>query len=212
MAKNLTRQSSNLQGNAVWARTAFLGTNVQSKTLGVLGFGRIGKQVAVRMAAFGMKIIAYSRNLTQEEAGKFGVEAVSLDDLYRLSDFITINTPLTDQTKNMFNMEVFKKCKPGVRIVNTARGAIINQNEAIMALDQKLCAGIATDVFDEEPPESVDTWKFIQHEKVIATPHVAAISAESIKEAVINVSEQLVLLIRGQPVSNCVNPSTLNLL
>lgn len=189
-----------------------MGTDIQSKTLGILGFGRIGKQVAVRMAAFGMKIIAYSRSLIKEDADKFGVEAVSLDELYCRSDFISINTPLTDQTKKMINLEVFKKCKPGVRIVNTARGAIINQSEAIVALNQNLCAGIAADVFDEEPPKSADTWKFIQHEKVIATPHISAISAESIKQAVVDVAEQLVRLIRGQPISNCVNPSTLNLL
>lgn len=187
-----------------------MGSEVYAKTLGIIGFGRIGKQVAVRMAVFGMKIIAYCRSLTKEEASKFGAEAVSLDELYARSDFISVNVPLTDETKNLINFEVFKKCKPGVRIVNTARGPIVNQSDALMALDQNLCGGIATDVFDEEPPESPQTWKFIQHEKVIATPHIAAICVESIKNAQIEATEQLVQLITGHPLPNCVNPSTLN--
>ena len=187
-----------------------MGTEVYGKTLGIIGLGRIGKQVAIRMAVFGMKIIAYGRSLTKEEACKFGAEAVSLDELYARSDFISVNVPLTEETKNLINMEVFKKCKPGVRIVNTARGPIVNQTDAIMALDQNLCEGIATDVFDEEPPKSAETWKFIQHKKIIATPHLAAVCAESIKNAVTEAAEQLVDLMNGRPLPNCLNPSTLN--
>ena len=162
------------------------------------------------MTAFGMKVIAYSRNLVKEDARKFGVEAVSMDELYGRSDFISLNVPLTDETRNLINFEAFKKCKLGVRIVNTARGPILNQSDAIRDLDQNLCAGIGTDVFDEEPPKSAETWRFIQHEKVIATPHLAAISVESIKQAVVDAAEQAVQWIRGQPVPNCVNPSTLS--
>ena len=158
------------------------------------------------MQSFGMRIIGFDPIVSKEEAAKFNVESMSLDELYPQVDYITLHVPLIPQTVNMINLEVFKKCKKGVRIVNCARGGIINEDEAIIAMDQGLCGGIAVDVYREEPPKNR---KFVEHEKVLCTPHLGASTKEAQVRVAVEVAEQLVCLTRGEMVWGCVNPSTL---
>src|SRR3974390_2688413 len=135
-----------------WDRKQFQGTELAGKTLGVLGLGRIGTEVAKRAVAFGMRVLAYDPFLTEARAKSLGVELVNeLDDVYRAADFITVHMPVTEQTKGMLNAAAFAKMKPKVCIVNCARGEIIVENDLLAALDSGKIAAAAIDVFAVEP-------------------------------------------------------------
>ena len=205
VSRHIAPSSAKLKAG-FWDRKSYMGSELHGKTLGIVGLGRIGKEVALRMQSFGMRTIGFDPIVSKEEAAKFNVESMSLDELYPQVDYITLHVPLIPQTVNMINLEVFKKCKKGVRIVNCARGGIINEDEAIIAMDQGLCGGIAVDVYREEPPKNR---KFVEHEKVLCTPHLGASTKEAQVRVAVEVAEQLVCLTRGEMVWGCVNPSTL---
>ena len=183
-----------------------MGTELHGKTLALIGLGRIGRQVAVRMQSFGMKIVGYDPAVSREEAAKLDIQWLGLEELYPQADYISVHVPLVKQTKNMINLEVLQKCKRGVRLVNCARGGIINEEEAIIALDIGLCDGIAVDVYEQHPPTNR---KFVEHEKVLCTPHLGASTKEAQVRVAVEVAEQLVNFSRGESVWACVNPSTL---
>jgi len=205
ISRHIAPSSTKLKaGN--WDRKSYMGTELFGKTLGIIGLGRIGREVAIRMQSFGMKTIGYDPIVSKEEAAKHNIEAMSLDELYPQVDYITLHVPLIKETKNMINLEVLKKCKKGVRVVNCARGGIINEDEAIVALDQGVCAGIAVDVYEQEPPTNR---KFVEHEKVLCTPHLGASTNEAQVRVAVEVAEQLVCLTKNESVWGCVNPSTL---
>ena len=135
-----------------WDRKTLSGTELFGKTLGVLGLGRIGGEVAKRALVFGMRVLAYDPFLTEARARQLGIELVQdLDSVYREADFITVHMPVTEKTRGMLGAEAFAKMKPGVRIVNCARGEIIAENDLLAALDSKKVAGAALDVFCVEP-------------------------------------------------------------
>ena len=205
ISRHIAPASAKLK-SGIWDRKSYMGTELYGKTLGIVGLGRIGKEVAIRMQSFGMKTIGFDPIVSKEDAAKFNVHAMSLDELYPQVDYITLHVPLIPQTRNMINLEVFKKCKKGVRIVNCARGGIINEEEAIAAMDQGLCGGIAVDVYEQEPPTNR---KFVEHEKVLCTPHLGASTKEAQVRVAVEVAEQLVCLTKGESVWGCVNPTTL---
>src|SRR4029079_11534676 len=134
-----------------WNRKAFQGVELYNKTLGILGMGRIGSEVARRAIAFGMRVVAYDPYLSLSRAKALQVELVELDDLYSRSDFITVHMPMTDETKGMVNAAAFAKMKKGVRVLNCARGGIINEVDLLAALQSGQVAGAALDVYETEP-------------------------------------------------------------
>src|SRR5688572_22368507 len=134
-----------------WNRTAFQGVELYSKTLGILGMGRIGSEVARRAIAFGVRVLAYDPYLSLSRAKALQVELVELDEVYARSDFITIHMPMTDETKGMVDAAAFSKMKKGVRVLNCARGGIINEADLYVAIQNGHVAGAALDVYETEP-------------------------------------------------------------
>lgn len=187
-----------------WDRKSFTGSEVFEKTLGVVGVGKIGRAVAERMKAFGMKILGYDPVLSAEVARRMGLELVSLDEVIEQSDFITIHTPLNDATRGLFNRETLARCRKGVRIVNCARGGIIDEQALLEALNSGQVGGAALDVYSKEPPPESLT-ELLQHPHVVATPHIAASTDEAQEKVARQVTEQVILALRGEPVATPVN-------
>ncbi|CAA9995283.1 unnamed protein product [Nesidiocoris tenuis] len=176
LARNVSQGSQSLKEGR-WDRKLYTGEELSGKTLGVLGLGRIGREVASRMAAFGMKIVGFDPMVT---AGSIpNVEVVSLDEVWPVADYITVHTPLIPQTRNLINEANLNKCKKGVKIINVARGGIVDEKALLAAVKEGVCGGAALDVFSEEPPKSPGLLELIRHPKVLATPHLGASTAEA---------------------------------
>jgi D-3-phosphoglycerate dehydrogenase / 2-oxoglutarate reductase len=187
-----------------WDRKQFQGVELADKTLGVLGMGRIGTEVAKRALAFGMKVIGYDPFLTEGRAKALGVQlAADLDEVYRAADFITVHMPVTDTTRGMLNTEAFGKMKPGVRIVNCARGEIIVDNDLIAALDAGKVAAAGLDVFVTEPLPA--DHPFRKHPGITLTPHLGASTAEAQEKCGIEVAEVITSYLLTGEVRNAVN-------
>ncbi|MEW6569563.1 MAG: phosphoglycerate dehydrogenase [Nitrospirota bacterium] len=185
-----------------WDKKKFMGVELFNKTLGIIGIGNIGSQVAKRMQGFDMNVIAYDPFLSEDRAKAMGVEKVSLEELLGRSDFITIHTPLTSETKNLINRETIRLMKPGVRIINCARGGIINEKDLYDALLDGRIAGAALDVFEKEPPEDNP---LIRLENVICTPHLGASTKEAQENVATAVAEQVVDYLVFNTIRNAVN-------
>ncbi|HXA44478.1 MAG TPA: phosphoglycerate dehydrogenase [Candidatus Angelobacter sp.] len=187
-----------------WDRKLFQGVELQGKTLGVLGMGRIGTEVAKRAKAFGMHVIAYDPYLTEDRAKAIGAEfAADLDAVYRAADFITVHMPVTKETKEMLNATAFAKMKPGVKIVNCARGEIISETDLIAALDSNKVAGAALDVFAVEPLPADHPYR--KHPNLILTPHLGASTEEAQEKCGIEVAEVIAGYLLTGEVRNAVN-------
>jgi D-3-phosphoglycerate dehydrogenase len=166
-----------------WEKSKFAGTEIRSKTLGLVGLGKVGQEVANRAHAFEMKVVAHDPFISQQVAKDLGVELVSLDDLCARADYISLHLPALPSTKHIFSAERFAKCKKGTRIINTARGELIDPAALADAIEQGQVAGAGLDVFDPEPPTD---WRLPKMPQVVATPHIAA----STKEAQEQVGEE----------------------
>lgn len=185
-----------------WERKRFIGTELFEKTLGIVGLGKVGAEVARRAAAFHMAIVAYDPVLSAEAAAKSGVELVSLEDLYPRADYISIHSPLTEETRNLFNEATLKKCKRGVRIINCARGGIVHEQALLGALQSGQVAGAALDVFEEEPPAASE---LINHPSVVVTPHLGASTEEAQEKVAIQIARQVSDALKGKGLAGSVN-------
>jgi D-3-phosphoglycerate dehydrogenase len=187
-----------------WDRKQFQGVELQGKTLGVLGMGRIGTEVAKRAIAFGMRVIAYDPYLTEERARAIGASfADSVDQVYFSADFITVHMPVTPETKHMLNTAAFSKMKPGVKIVNCARGEIISESDLITALESGKVAGAALDVFAVEPLPADHPYR--KQANLILTPHLGASTEEAQEKCGIEVAEVIAGYLLTGEVRNAVN-------
>ncbi len=185
-----------------WEKSRFMGVEVTSKTLGIIGCGNIGSIVADRAHGLKMKVIAYDPFLTEERAVDLGVERVSLEDLFRRADFITLHTPLTEKTKNIINARSIATMKKGVRIINCARGGLIVESDLADAIKSGHVAGAALDVFEVEPAkENV----LFGHPNVICTPHLGASTSEAQENVALQVAEQMADFLLTGAISNAVN-------
>jgi D-3-phosphoglycerate dehydrogenase len=185
-----------------WEKKKFMGVELYNKTLGILGIGNIGSQVAKRMQAFAMNVIAFDPFLSEDKAKIMGIEKVDLKELFKRSDFITIHTPLTPETKNLINKKTIKIMKPGVRIINCARGGIINEKDLYDAIVEGKVAGAALDVFEKEPPGNNP---LLTLDNVIATPHLGASTEEAQENVAVAVAEQIVDYLIHGTIRNAVN-------
>lgn len=172
------------------------------RTVGLFGFGRIGKRVAELLYPFGFKIIACDPYLTEEEFLLHGAERVSFDELLERSDAISIHAPLTEETRGVFNADAFSRMKRGVVFVNTARGGIVDEDALLWALDEGIVAAAGLDVFANEPNPNL---KLVQHPKVIATPHWAWYSEEAMWDLRRKVAEQVLQALKGERPTYAVN-------
>ncbi|HMD37603.1 MAG TPA: phosphoglycerate dehydrogenase [Vicinamibacterales bacterium] len=185
-----------------WEKKKFLGTELRGKTLGVVGLGRIGQEVSQRARAFEMRVVAHDPYISKEVATGLGVELMSLDAVCSSSDYLTLHLPSTPQTKHLFDDDRFAACKPGVRIINTARGELIHEAALRRAIEKGLVAAAALDVFENEPPKD---WSLAQLPQVIATPHIAASTEEAQELVGIDTAAAVRDFLRDGIVRNAVN-------
>lgn len=187
-----------------WDRKQFSGVELAGKTLGVLGMGRIGGEVAKRALAFGMRVIGYDPFLTEARARALGVElAADLDAVYQAADFITVHMPVTELTRGMLNAAAFLKMKPGIRLVNCARGEILVEADLLAALDNSQVAAVALDVFADEPLPAEHPFR--KHPGITLTPHLGASTAEAQEKCGIEVAEVITSYLLTGEVRNAVN-------
>jgi len=188
--------------NKEWNRSKFKGVELSSKTMGIIGLGRIGKEVAKRAIAFGMEVLAYDPYISLDMADKIGVKILSLEELLKGADVITVHTPLTDDTNNLISEKEFSMMKPTAFVINAARGGIIDEDALYKALKSKKIAGAALDVYKVEPPINS---KLLQLDNIVVTPHLGA----STEEAQINVAIEIAHCIKdallGRAIRNAVN-------
>jgi len=185
-----------------WEKKRFMGVELYNKTIGIIGIGNIGKQVAKRALALEMNVIGYDPYLSDENANEMGIEKVELPALFSRSDFITIHTPITTDTRNLINQKTMQGMKKGVRIINCARGGIINENDLYAALKSGMVAGAALDVFEKEPPGDNP---LLTLDNVICTPHLGAATQEAQENVAIAVAEQVADYLMNGVIRHAVN-------
>jgi D-3-phosphoglycerate dehydrogenase len=200
-ARHISPAHAALRGGK-WARSKYTGVELFEKTLGIVGFGRIGQLVAARMQAFGMKVVAYDPYLQPARAAQLGVQLVDLDELLGISDFITIHLPKTKETANLIGVEALKKVKPTVRIINAARGGVLDESALFNAITEGRVAGAGLDVFSTEPCTDSPLFGLDQ---VVATPHLGASTDEAQERAGIAVAVSVRKALAGELVPDAVN-------
>jgi D-3-phosphoglycerate dehydrogenase len=186
-----------------WDRKKFSGSELNGKTLGVLGLGRIGAEVSKRAMAFQMKVLAYDPYLTESRAKSLGIQQASLDEVIENADYITVHMPLTADTKHMLNADAFARMKDGVRIFNCARGGIIDESALVDALESGKVAAAGLDVYEDEPPVEDHPMRGIQN--LVLTPHLGASTAEAQENVGIDVAKQMIEALNGGRVENALN-------
>ena len=195
------------QGNASmrqeqWNRSQFMGVEVKGKTLGIVGLGRVGSEVAKRALGLEMRVVGYDPYLVPERAARLGVEIAAFDEMLAACDFLTLHTPLTDTTKSLIGAREIGLMKPTARIINVARGGLVDEDALIQALDDGKLAGAAIDVFTKEPPAD---YRLALHPKIVATPHLGASTVEAQAAVTREVVEQVLAVLHGQPARFTVN-------
>jgi D-3-phosphoglycerate dehydrogenase / 2-oxoglutarate reductase len=202
LARKVPQAHGSLTGGA-WERSQFSGVELYEKTLGVLGFGRIGQLVAQRALGFGMRVVAFDAYVAEERFRELGVErAESSEDVYARADFLTVHLPVTSETENWLDAKAFAAMKDGVRVINVARGKLMNEDDLRAALDSGKVAGAALDVFREEPATENPLFDY---PNVVVTPHLGASTAEATDRAGYQAAEQVVAALTGGVVTSAVN-------
>ncbi|GLJ16440.1 hypothetical protein SUGI_0279720 [Cryptomeria japonica] len=202
MARNVPMADASMKAGK-WQRNKYVGVSLVGKTLAVMGFGKVGSEVARRAKGLGMNVIAHDPYAPADRARAIGVDLVSFDEAIALADFISLHMPLTPATDKIFNDEAFAKMKKGARIVNVARGGVIDEEALVRALDSGIVAQAALDVFTEEPPAKDN--KLVQHQNVIVTPHLGASTTEAQEGVAVEIAEAVVGALKGELAATAVN-------
>ena len=201
LARHIPQANAVLKSGA-WRRNDFMGVELRGKTLGIIGLGNVGSEVARRALALEMRLIAFDPFISVDQASKLKVELVDLKQLLQESDFITLHIPLTAQTRGLIGAKELALVKPAVRIINCARGGLIDEKALVAAVKEKRVAGAAIDVFEKEPTtESI----LFEHDNIVVTPHLGASTTEAQVMAARDVAEQVVEVFKGQPARYAVN-------
>ncbi len=206
VARNIPQGQSSLKAGK-WERSKLQGVELAGKTLGVVGLGRIGAEVASRARAFQMRVIAFDPFVSMERASSLGIEMKSLDEVFAESDFVTLHTTLTPETRGMISKERLAKARKGIRIINAARGALIDEQALFDAVDSGHIAGAGIDVFSEEPAVGNI---LTTHDRIVVTPHLAASTNEAQDRAAVDVAEQVLDILGGKAPRFPVNVPTVN--
>ena len=201
VARELPRADAGMK-QGQWLKKELEGVELNGKTLGLIGFGRIGVEVGKRASAFGMNVVAYDPLISEADIKQRGAEPVSIQDLYAWSDFISLHLPLNVQTRDLIGPLAFSEMKDGVRMVCAARGGIIDESALVAALNSGKVAGAALDVFGEEPPGLTE---LISHPRVIASPHIGAQTAEAQARASEDIAEEVLAVLQSKPIRWKVN-------
>ncbi len=206
MARNVPQAHAKLQAG-IWDKKSFVGVELNGKTLGVIGLGRIGKHVAKVAKGFGMKIFAFDPFVSPEQAKDFGFELGSLDEVFANADFLTIHTPVTDETRNIIGRDAFGKMKKGVRVINCARGGLVDETALLEAIENGTVAAAALDVFSSEPLDANSP--LLKNDKIITTPHLGASTTEAQEGVALTVAEQMRDFLLSGELRNAVNAPSL---
>lgn len=201
LARHIPRADASIRAGR-WDRAKFRGVELEGKTLGLVGMGRIGSLVARRALAFGMRVLAFDPYITAEQAREAGGELRDLDALLAESDFVSLHLPRTPETENLLGEDAFDKAKRGIRIVNASRGGIIDENALVEAIRNGQVAGAALDVYAEEPMVS---GPLTERPEVVLTPHLGASTREAQQKAGLHVAEAVVAGLSGKQVMAAVN-------
>ncbi len=195
LAREIPRADAAMKaGN--WLKKELEGVELNGKTLGIIGYGRIGMELGKRASAFGMNVVAYDPFISEEAVAAAGGESVSIQDLFQWADFISLHLPYNVHTRDLIGPMAFSEMKDGVRIVNAARGGIIDEKALLDALNSGKVAGAALDVFSTEPPGLTD---LVKHPNVICTPHIGAQTAEAQSRAAEDIAHEVLAALRGEP-------------
>jgi D-3-phosphoglycerate dehydrogenase / 2-oxoglutarate reductase len=207
--RNLPQAHASVHGG-VWDRKPFVGYELYGKTIGIVGLGRIGSNIATRAAAFGMNVIAFDPYVPSSRANALGVELTEFDELLRRSDIVTLHVPLTSQTRGMIDGRALAQMRPDAVLVNCARGAVVDARALLDALEGERLRAVAMDVFPEEPPP-VDSpsKKLMMHERVVATPHLGGSTYEALERIALELARDVVHVLGGRPASGAVNAPSL---
>ncbi|KAJ1273208.1 hypothetical protein BS78_06G261700 [Paspalum vaginatum] len=202
MARNIAQADASLKAGK-WLRNKYVGVSLVGKTLSILGFGKVGSEVARRAKGLGMHVIAHDPYASADRARAIGVELVSMEEAMTTADFISLHMPLTPATNKMLNDEAFARMKKGVRIINVARGGVIDEEALVRALDAGIVAQAALDVFTKEPPAPDN--KLVLHENVTVTPHLGASTVEAQEGVAIEIAEAVIGALKGELAASAVN-------
>ncbi|KAI6689068.1 hypothetical protein NL676_025896 [Syzygium grande] len=202
MARNIAQADASVKAGK-WQRSKYVGVSLVGKTLAIMGFGKVGSEVARRAKGLGMHVIAHDPYAPADRARAIGVEMVSFDEAISTSDFISLHMPLTPATSKILNDDAFAKMKKGVQIVNVARGGVIDEEALLRALDSGIVAQAALDVFTEEPPPRDS--KLVQHENVTVTPHLGASTTEAQEGVAIEIADAVIGALKGELAATAVN-------
>ncbi len=210
LARNIPQSVERVKSGG-WDRKKFMGTEVHSKKLGIVGLGKIGSEVALRMKEFGMDLYAYDPFTTQEHASNLGVKLVDLDELLGLSDFLTVHTPLTEKTRNLISLENADKIKPGIRLVNCARGGIYKEEDLVPLIEKGILDGVALDVYTNEPPTE-ELYEVLKHPAIICTPHLGASTEEAQEKVAVQIANQIADALENKNYKGSLNSKSISLL
>ncbi len=202
LSRNVPQANASMNSGK-WERGKFKGVELNNKTLGIIGLGKIGKEVALRAIPFGMNVICFDPLMSEEAASKLGVKLVSLNELYKNSDIISVHVPLTDETKNIICEKVLGKCKNGVKIINCARGGLIDESALLKFLENGRVSGAAIDVYETEPPDFESP--LLKHPNVITTPHLGASTKEAQQKVAVQIAHQTADYFNGKEIKGAVN-------
>ena len=202
LARNIPQANESLR-RGEWKRSAFMGIEVRNKVLGIIGLGKVGTEVARRAGGLQMQVHAYDPFVSPEQARLLGIELVGLDQIFRNSDFICLHTPLTEATRGLVNDEKIALMKPTARILNAARGELVDEAALFRAVDEGRIAGAALDVFSQEPLPKDNP--LLKNSKIIVTPHLGASTEEAQAEVAKEVAEQVISVLQGQSARYTVN-------
>ncbi|MFH1005933.1 MAG: phosphoglycerate dehydrogenase [Candidatus Latescibacterota bacterium] len=201
LSRNIPQASASLKAGR-WDPKKYTGVEVHGKTLGIIGMGKVGREMALRARAFGMTVLGFDPFLSTDAAAKMGVEMVSLDEMWPLVDYISIHAPLTGETRHLLSDEQFARCRKGVRLIHCARGGIVDEGALLRAIEKGQVKGAALDVFESEPPDNLE---LLAREEVICTPHLGASTEEAQVAVAIQIAEQIADFLKTGAVRNSIN-------
>ncbi|HET6204594.1 MAG TPA: phosphoglycerate dehydrogenase [Planctomycetota bacterium] len=201
LARNVPQADASLK-QGVWDRKRFLGVELAGKTLGLVGLGQVGAEVARRARGLGMTLLAHDPYVSEERARTLGVELLPLEDLLARADFVTLHVPLTEGTRNLLDERRLEGMKRGARLVNTARGGLVDEAALVRAVTEGRLAGAALDVFQEEPPRDPASFR---HDRIVVTPHLGASTAEAQERVALDVAREVLAVLEGRPARYAVN-------
>ena len=202
LSRNIPQANASVKGGA-WERKSYTGVELNGKVLGIIGVGRVGQYVARLARALGMTILGYDPILSDEMAAKFQVGLVSLNEIYANADYITLHTPLIEATRHLISDAALKKCKPGVRILNCARGGLVDEAALLEAIETGKVVGAALDVYEREPPPR--DHPLLKRQEVICTPHLAASTLEAQERVARQVAQGVLEVLMDRPAQHTVN-------